>query len=384
MGVVVKPPSPVIAPVLEWRANRIEDPVERLRFLKTATARVSTPIIPAKSWKRWTLPVYAPALLWLWMLVPQPGPSTDSSVLALRMVTPKSSPASPVWIVEETKTFEIFSNGLRVEKTFQTRNRPRNAYTVFRREDAIRMGASEDSAQTRSDPVGIVFHSTESHQVPFEPAETRNLKRIGRYLLEFVEQKRAYHYVIDRFGRVFRVVQETDAANHAGKSVWADDKGSYVNLNDSFLGIAIEAQGDGGSAIGAAQLHAARVLTEMLRAKYRIAASNCVTHAQVSVNPSNWKIGYHTDWASGFPFAALGLPDNYRLPLGSIVDFGFDYDDSFLNAAGDRRWPGLLASTEIVRDQSRAAKVNVAEYQRRLQKRFEKVNAAMRERGEEQ
>ena len=321
--------------------------------------------------------------MWLWMLVPQPGPSTDTSVLALRMVTPEGAAASPVWQVEQTKTFEIFSNGLRVETAYATSNRPRGGFSTFRREEAIEAGASEESAEIKSEPIGIVFHSTETHQAPFEPAETRNLKRIGRYLLEFVQQKRAYHYVIDRFGRVFRVVEESDAANHAGRSVWADQKGSYVDLNDSFLAVAFEAQSDGSGSIGPAQLHAARVLTEMLRAKYGIAASNCVTHAQVSVNPANWKIGYHTDWARGFPFAEIGLPDNYRQPLGSIVDFGFDYDDSFLNAAGDRRWPGLLASTDIVRERSRAAKVSVADYQRRLQKRFEKVSASMRDRGEE-
>jgi len=42
------------------------------------------------------------------------------------------------------------------------------------------------------------------------------------------------------------------------------------------------------------------MLTDMLRKRYGIPAGNCVTHAQVSVNPSNLLIGYHIDWASSF------------------------------------------------------------------------------------
>jgi len=53
------------------------------------------------------------------------------------------------------------------------------------------------------------------------------------------------------------------------------------------------------------------MLTRMLRSRYSIAAENCVTHAQVSVNPSNMQLSYHVDWAAAFSFAALGLPDNY-------------------------------------------------------------------------
>ena len=62
------------------------------------------------------------------------------------------------------------------------------------------------------------------------------LKRIGKEVLTFVQQNRSYHFVIDRFGQVFRIVYESDIANHAGNSVWADDSGIYVNLNSSFLG----------------------------------------------------------------------------------------------------------------------------------------------------
>jgi N-acetyl-anhydromuramyl-L-alanine amidase AmpD len=45
------------------------------------------------------------------------------------------------------------------------------------------------------------------------------LKRIGESLLAYVRRKQAYNFVIDRFGRVYRVVPESDAANHAGNSI---------------------------------------------------------------------------------------------------------------------------------------------------------------------
>ena len=197
--------------------------------------------------------------------------------------------------------------------------------------------ADDQPIEWRTEPAGIVFHSTESLQAPFEASEARMIQRIGRFLLDFIRTQRSYHFVIDRFGRVYRVVAEDGVANHAGRSVWADSRGVYVNLNASFLSIAFEAQTDASMPLSSAQVHAARVLTDMLRGRFGIPAANCVTHAQVSVNPWNWRIGYHTDWASGLPFAALGLPDNYAQPLPAIALFGFEYDDVFLKAVG-RPW----------------------------------------------
>ena len=83
---------------------------------------------------------------------------------------------------------------------------------------------------------------TEGDQVPFEVEQSEELRRIGHELLLYVRSKRAYHFLIDRFGRVFRLVIESDTANHAGHSVWADARWRYVDLNASFLGVAFEAR----------------------------------------------------------------------------------------------------------------------------------------------
>src|SRR5205085_5091617 len=114
--------------------------------------------------------------------------------------------------------------------------RPRAHYPIFP------LTGGTTANKSRSTPVGIVFHTTESHLVPFEEDENRRLKQLGRNLLDVIRRQRSYHYVIDRFGRVFRVVEESDAANHAGFSIWADAAGIYVNLNDSFLGVSFEGQ----------------------------------------------------------------------------------------------------------------------------------------------
>src|SRR5574341_2120807 len=69
-------------------------------------------------------------------------------------------------------------------------------------------------------------------------------------------------FLIDRFGRVWRVVRETDAANHAGWSVWADEHWVYLNLNDSFLAVAFEASSGAPAPVNPAQVRAGRALVE--------------------------------------------------------------------------------------------------------------------------
>jgi hypothetical protein len=174
---------------------------------------------------------------------------------------------------------------------------------------------------------------------------------------------------------VFRVVTETDYANHSGQSIWADDRSVYWGLNQSFLGVAFEAQTEAHAAAAGdiatpAQIDAARVLTEMLRSKYHIAAANCATHAQVSVNPKTMRLGHHTDWAANFPFAQLGLGAGYDTPVAAVTLFGFDYDSAFLEANGRRVWGGLVAAEEqLVRDAA-AHGTTVFLYRRALQQRF--------------
>ena len=190
----------------------------------------------------------------------------------------------------------------------------------------------------------------------------------------FVQQNRSYHFVVDRFARVFRIVKEEDVAYHSGNSVWADQQLVYVGLNTSFLAVAIETQtraGQDTASASPAQIYAVRVLTNMLRSKYHIDAANCVTHAQVSINPVNKLIGYHTDWAANFPFQATGLPDNYMQPPASMVVFGFSYDPGYLQATGTKLLPGLLRAESEVRAQAAHLGLDVPRYRTLLQARLQ-------------
>jgi hypothetical protein len=358
-------------------AGSIGDPVLRLRFLKTAMAQSSVAARLRLYWMAW------PALL-LTMLIPSLVRRAAGSPEPLKARTVRAAPlrtqdkaavkdtvkVAPVWQVEKAGDSEVYSNGLRVDTRFTVLNHPR-LYLAFPRD-----GNHSSGPIPRSQPVGIVYHTTESRQAPFVAQDNRVLMRLGESLLEYVRRERSYHYLIDRFGRVFRVVAESDAADHAGYSVWADDKWLYVNLNNSFLGVSFEAQshpGQGEGVASPAQVRAAAMLTEMLRSRYQISAENCVTHAQVSVNPSNMHVGYHTDWAAGFPFEALGLPDNYGLALPSLWAFGFA-------STGNPMSPAVkLAEQDLSWNAARSG-MPLEVYRKRLQKQYRECLAQSRRR----
>jgi len=357
---------------LESRASRIQDPIERLRYLKSRAARAVAQ--PAIRRPRKKFPLVCLALVFISLLIPgyQASTGTEQIVPPFPRFQAGAADVYPnVWVVEKRPEFEVYSNGLRIDDRYAVSNQGRLFYPVFQR-SAI----DPDQPEWRSEPAGIVYHTTESDQVDFEVGQNGELKRIGKDVLTFVRRNRCYHFVIDRFGQVFRVVQESDVANHAGYSVWADDKVVYVNLNGSFLGIAFETQTQRGQDLPSAnpaQIRSARTLTEMLRAKYRISASNCVTHAQVSVNPRKMLIGYHTDWAGNFPFMEVGLSDNYIAPPASISAFGFDYDPVFVHATGVRIWQGLALAEDELRAEAIAGGLTVPQYRAILQKKYKQI-----------
>jgi hypothetical protein len=292
------------------------------------------------------------------------------------VVTPAVAEDHPhVWLVESGERSDVYSNGLRVENQYAVGTSPRR-YLAF-----ARAQIDQQAGEWRSQPAGVVFHTTESHIVPFEEDQNRVLRRAGEGLLDYVSRRRSYHFMIDRFGRVFRIVRETDYANHAGNSIWADDAWVYLNLNQSFFGVAFEAQSssDGEQlSVNSAQIHAARILVEMLRSRYRIPASNCVAHGQVSVNPANGRVGYHTDWVAHLPFAALGLSDNYRRPLPSIALFGFQADTWLTDAAGAPLGQGIESALDEVSAEAARRKLPLERYRQILQRRYREAVAAQR------
>jgi hypothetical protein len=383
---------------IEQRAAEIEDPLERLRYLRQTVGQPADSIrvfkwqLPLDSWRtRGTWIVLSLAVLTA--VAWRPGHSTSRAANIARpaLQRPGLNPAvagsvagvlSPhaVWLVETRNGVEIYSNGLRIDDKYAVANEPREKFPVY---GYAKTGPA--IIDWRTTPAGIVYHTSESLLLPFEQAQNNRLVRVAHEVLEYVQGKRCYHFVIDRFGGVFRIVKETDRANHAGNSIWGDDKGAYVNLNNSFLGVSFESAtaAEKEKTATPAQIHSARVLTEMLRAKYAIRAADCVTHGQVSVNPSNMLIGYHTDWAGVFPFAELGLPDNYATPPASLFAFGFGYDDSYVKLTGDHVWQGLLLAEDQMRRQAFAAGQSPSKYKASLQQRYRQITAALKSKSPE-
>ena len=340
---------------IERRAGAIADPIERLRYVRKATTEVR----PTR--RRMALGI-AVALLPL----RSDGRRRASLPMQIAPSPAKMSGFPDIWPVEQSRDFDLYSNGLRIENGLAVANQARS-YVLVERES---LGAGP----RRSVPAGIVFHTTESDQAPFEAGQKPALKRIGKEVLLYVRNKRAYHFVIDRFGRVHRMVMESDSANHAGHSIWADERWVYLGLNESFLGVAFEARMNGDEPpVTDAQVRTARGLTDMLRSTYHIAAGNCVTHAQVSVNPSNMRIGWHTDWGGRFPFRETGLPDNYAIPNPSLELFGFEYDPAYVNASGTELRASLAAGEERMQMAAAGRGMTMWQYRAVLRRRFEKA-----------
>lgn len=368
------PPGWITGAVLHLCAGRIPDPVSRLRFLRRGTALVEERRTQAKR----TMMAVAVGLSIVFM--PTSSIITATSLLRQHTVPPPERPSlrlpgkpARIWLVEKKDDFEVYSNGLRIETRGEQYHSPRSLRAFDRRGPDKGKPDHPLVVADPNRPAGIVFHTTESDIAPFEESHNRRLQILARGVLGYVRQIKAYHYLIDRFGRVYRVVKEDSIANHAGNSIWGDSQRLYVNLNDSFLGVAFEAQTrpqDGFETISEAQQHSGRILTDMLRAKYGIIAENCVTHAQVSVNPDNWGVGAHTDWAVGFPFPAMGLPDNYSIPLPSLTQFGFTYDVSYVQLSEARLWKGLLLGHEEQRQAANVAGMRLGEYRAELRKRY--------------
>ena len=251
---------------------------------------------------------------------------------------PKAPVPAAIWLVEKGTNYEQYSNGLRIDTEFSVHGEPRR-FRVFE-QDGMRPEVYEA-------PVGILFHTSERDVWPMEESYNENLRDSSRRLLHFLKNNQVYNYLIDRFGRVYRVVDDASKANHAGYSIWEAAGRYYLSLNNAFLGVCFETRWEGGRAlpITAAQFTAGRSLTDCLRQRFGIPPEMCVGHGLTSVNPKKHLIGHHVDWARGFPFESFGLPDQYRLPPPSVAFFGFGYDDAFLNVM-EEPWPGVRSAEQ--------------------------------------
>ena len=296
----------------------------------------------------------------------------------------------PIWLVEKTSGSELYSNRLQIFTRYAVANIPRSYRPFFRH-----LNRSPASAINSDRIAGILFHTSESDLVPFRPEMNISIKQKSKRLIKYLQRRKSYNFIIDRFGRVYRLVQEDHAAFHAGNSIWADDEEFYLNLNHAFIGICFEGRDfeeiesqnyvdswnpqataprlrpNGISSLTEAQLRSGKELTDWLRVKYNISQHNCVPHALVSVNTEKKLIGYHLDLSKGFPFAKFSLSNKYNEPLPSIVDFGFFYDEYFEKIFGGEIWPGIRASEEILQRRCKRTNISLNQYRIYLNTKYD-------------
>lgn len=255
-----------------------------------------------------------------------------------------------VWQVKRDGGYEQYSNGCRIQTRYETDNHPRGYYSIPR-------GSDTDGEVLRHDIIGIVYHTSESDIVPFIPGNNASIQKRSQGTLDWIRKNKSYNYLIDRYGEIYRVVRDDHAAHHAGNSIWADSKYTYIGLNESFLGICFESTVKADTlqeTLTEAQVVAGRALTNVLRSKYTIEDANCTTHGLVSINPTKMLIAFHHDWVRNFPFEAMGLSDKYQVPPPSMSDYGFTYDEEILEKLGNTLWPGAVTAAEEFKKRANA------------------------------
>ena len=131
---------------LEWRASRIDDPVERLRYLKKRVKPRRTDTAPPAKRPRTKTPLVCLALLFTCLLIPGFKASSPAERIPAPPVPQFLSGAVDivpnVWLVEKTDDFETYSNGLKIDDHYAVSNQNRLFYPVYQRGaiDADRTG----------------------------------------------------------------------------------------------------------------------------------------------------------------------------------------------------------------------------------------------------
>jgi hypothetical protein len=90
------------------------------------------------------------------------------------------------------------------------------------------------------------------------------------------------------------------------------------------------------------------------------------------------QVGLHLDWASGFPFEALGLGDNYAAALPALWAYGFDYDSTFAGRAAPRMRASIEDAERILVRGAAAAGLQPAEYKNKLRRRYRSMLTEVR------
>ena len=143
----------------------------------------------------------------------------------------------------------------------------------FRLDIRNHLSPRDQRRPTRPHTRYIVLHTTEGR-------EAGSLKKIRR--------RGEAHYVVGLNGRVYRIIDKSRIATHAGRSYWDGNK-----VIDNFS-IGIEVVGYHDKESTPAQYRALRELLRQLQSLYRIADGNVLTHSMVAYGrPNRFHRYYH-------------------------------------------------------------------------------------------
>tara|TARA_B100000579_G_C22782168_1_gene829922 strand:+ start:687 stop:1409 length:723 start_codon:yes stop_codon:yes gene_type:complete len=106
-------------------------------------------------------------------------------------------------------------------------------------------------------------------------SERESLKRLCNS-----KSKVSSHYLINRIGKIYRLVKENKTAWHAGKSCW----GKYKNLNKSSIGIELVNKGHrfGYTNFSTRQIISLKKISKIIIKKYKIKNKNIVGHSDIA------------------------------------------------------------------------------------------------------
>ncbi len=155
--------------------------------------------------------------------------------------------------------------------------------------------------ENRKDKISfLILHAT----------ATRNLEHTFSFLIHSQKPKRvSAHYVIDRNGLIYRLVDDDKRAFHAGLSNWKGygRKTGRNSLNDASIGIEFQCAVHEGELQGFTkkQINAGLELCRLLMEKHKIEPKNVLAHSDVAPNRRK-DPGLHFPWRI-FGKAGIGL-----------------------------------------------------------------------------
>ncbi|WP_224247968.1 peptidoglycan recognition protein family protein [Hyalangium gracile] len=157
---------------------------------------------------------------------------------------------------------------------------------VFKKPPVIKAPSPNFNERNGMDIDTIVLHHTASNNGAADLAHMRNPKA-----------EVSAHYMLDRDGKIYQLVDDKKRAWHAGASQL---HGKPTDVNGRSIGIEIVNDGSGKTAFTEAQYKALTQLVGFLKQEYNVPMNNIVGHKDVAVPK-----GRKSDPASNFDWSRL-------------------------------------------------------------------------------